>query len=114
MSLNREAMFDIIKGADMGLRGIVTSASTGEPVAVPFSPHTVRVPRVPTSIVVDVGGLVNCIPRSSRSKYTEDQNSDDGNDNYLFHIPMPPCIRKTDDIRPSGQLSRKYISEKFE
>ena len=32
-NLNREAMFDIIKGADMGVRGIVTSASTGQPIA---------------------------------------------------------------------------------
>jgi hypothetical protein len=31
--LHREAMFDIIKGADMGLRGIVTSAQTGQPLA---------------------------------------------------------------------------------
>ena len=31
--LHREAMFDIIKGADMGLRGIVTDAQTGLPLA---------------------------------------------------------------------------------
>jgi hypothetical protein len=31
-NLNREAMFDIIKGADMGLRGIVTSTATGAPI----------------------------------------------------------------------------------
>jgi hypothetical protein len=31
--LHREAMFDIIKGADLGLRGIVTSAQTGQPLA---------------------------------------------------------------------------------
>jgi len=31
--LHREAIFDIIKGADMGLRGIVTSAQTGQPLA---------------------------------------------------------------------------------
>ena len=30
--LHREAMFDIIKGADLGLRGIVTDAQTGQPV----------------------------------------------------------------------------------
>jgi len=32
-ALNREAMFDIIKAADMGLRGIVTDAQTGQPLA---------------------------------------------------------------------------------
>ncbi|HVQ00896.1 MAG TPA: M14 family zinc carboxypeptidase [Candidatus Thermoplasmatota archaeon] len=32
-NLNREAMFDIIKAADMELRGIVTDAQTGQPVA---------------------------------------------------------------------------------
>jgi hypothetical protein len=31
--LHREAMFDIIKAADMGLRGIVTDAQTGQPLA---------------------------------------------------------------------------------
>jgi hypothetical protein len=31
--LNREAMFDIIKAADLGLRGLVTDAQTGQPVA---------------------------------------------------------------------------------
>lgn len=31
--LHREAMFDIIKGADMGLRGIITDAQTGQPLA---------------------------------------------------------------------------------
>ncbi len=31
-SLHREAMFDIITGADMGLRGIVTDAQTGQPL----------------------------------------------------------------------------------
>jgi hypothetical protein len=31
--LHREAIFDIIKGADMGLRGIVTDAQTGQPLA---------------------------------------------------------------------------------
>jgi hypothetical protein len=31
-SLHREAMFDIIKGADLGLRGIVTDAQTGQPL----------------------------------------------------------------------------------
>ncbi|MBN1860202.1 MAG: carboxypeptidase regulatory-like domain-containing protein [Candidatus Thermoplasmatota archaeon] len=31
--LHREAMFDIIKGADLGLRGIVTDAQTGQPLA---------------------------------------------------------------------------------
>jgi hypothetical protein len=31
--LHREAIFDIIKAADMGLRGIVTDAQTGQPLA---------------------------------------------------------------------------------
>jgi|GEM_PF-711948 len=31
--LHREAMFDIIKAADMGLRGIVTDAQSGQPLA---------------------------------------------------------------------------------
>jgi len=32
-SINREGMFDIIKAADMGLRGIVTDAQSGKPLA---------------------------------------------------------------------------------
>lgn len=32
-AVNREAMFDIIKAADMGLRGIVSDAQTGQPLA---------------------------------------------------------------------------------